>query len=194
MTELTYYFDPLCPWSWRTSVWIREVQRQSDLNITWKFLSLAETNNRTEAEMNGPLRVIALARRQTSEDKNTLTGQLYEKLGTAIHESGNPVWGVEGAIEKSTKAGLKEAGLDEGLWEQALADQSTLDEVLTSHRDGQERYKAFGVPWLVLGDQDFGFYGPVIKDAPTGQAALDLWQHASFMLTQPYLYELKRDR
>ncbi len=194
MANLTYFFDPLCPWSWRTSVWIREVQRQQDLNITWKFFSLAEVNNNKDAAAFGPLRVIALARRQAGGQANDLVGQLYEAFGTAIHESGQQVWGVEGAIEKATRSGLKEVGLDEALWQQALDDPSTLKEVLADHREGVERHKAFGVPWLVLEDTDFGFYGPVIKEAPTGQAALDLWQHTAFMITQPYLYELKRNR
>ena len=33
MAGLTFFFDPLCPWAWRTSRWIREVQHQQGLAV-----------------------------------------------------------------------------------------------------------------------------------------------------------------
>jgi len=50
------------------------------------------------------------------------------------------------------------------------------------------------VPWLVLDGQNFGFYGPVVDEVPQGAAALELWSHMSWLLTQPYVYEIKRER
>ncbi len=37
MANLNFYFDPLCPWAWRASQWIKEVQKQSSLEVAWKF-------------------------------------------------------------------------------------------------------------------------------------------------------------
>ena len=63
METLTFFFDPLCPWTWRTSQWVREVQRQQPLDVTWRFFSLGEANNFGGAWALAPLRVAALARR-----------------------------------------------------------------------------------------------------------------------------------
>src|ERR671934_68679 len=57
-----------------------------------------------------------------------------------------------------------------------------------------EKFGAFGVPWLVLEGQSFGLFGPVISEVPQGEAALQLWEHVSWLLAQPYFFELKRAR
>ena len=45
MTEaVQFYFDPMCPYAYQTSVWIRDVREQIGLDITWRFFSLEEVN------------------------------------------------------------------------------------------------------------------------------------------------------
>ena len=39
-----FFFDPMCPWAYRAYLWIREVRRQTDLDISWRFFSLEEVN------------------------------------------------------------------------------------------------------------------------------------------------------
>ena len=39
-----FYLDTACPWSWRTSVWMREVQKVRDVDVHWKFFSLEVVN------------------------------------------------------------------------------------------------------------------------------------------------------
>ena len=39
---IDFYFDPSCPWAWRTTLWIREVEKVRPIEVTWKFLSLAK--------------------------------------------------------------------------------------------------------------------------------------------------------
>jgi hypothetical protein len=80
------------------------------------------------------------------------------------------------------------------LLRQALDDPSTEHETLAEHREAVEKFGAFGVPWLVLEGQSVGLFGPVIAEVPQGEAALQLWEHVSWLLTQPYFYELKRER
>ena len=41
---IQFYFDPMCPYAYQTSRWIRSVREQVDLDITWKFFSLEEVN------------------------------------------------------------------------------------------------------------------------------------------------------
>jgi len=71
--RIDFYFDPMCPWAYQTSVWIREVRRLTGLEISWKFFSLEEINlvegkkhpwERDLAYGWSPMRVGAWLRRQ----------------------------------------------------------------------------------------------------------------------------------
>lgn len=40
-TDLTFYYDPRCPWAWVTSRWAAEIERQGLVTVHWKLMSLA---------------------------------------------------------------------------------------------------------------------------------------------------------
>ncbi len=189
-TELAFYFDPLCPWAWRTSKWIREVQRQMPLQVEWKPFSLAEANGLENPDIYIPLRMIVLTER---EGGNEAAARLYEVLGTAIHEQDVDIR-EPGVFQQAIRDALAEAGLDPTLLQRAMDDASILADLRAAHQQAVEQYGAYGVPWLVVGNRGFGFNGPVIDDVPEGEAALHLWQHLSWVMQQPYFYELKRNR
>jgi hypothetical protein len=52
----------------------------------------------------------------------------------------------------------------------------------------------FGAPTLALAGSDFGYFGPILNPIPSGQNALDMWDSIHFLLRQPNLFELKRNR
>lgn len=185
--HVDFYFDPLCPWAWITSLWIREVRRHRPLEISWKFFSLAGVNERADV-WHGPLRIAALARR---EGGNDATDRAYLALGRLFHER-------EKSFDEIDQLGdlagsyLTEVGLDASLAQRALEDAKTLEEVLADHTDAVERLKAFGVPWIVVDGDEMGFFGPVIGELTEGQQAVDLWEHFQWVGRQSYLFELKR--
>jgi predicted DsbA family dithiol-disulfide isomerase len=37
---IRFYFDPMCPWAYQSSRWIRNVRDRVDLDIEWMFFSL----------------------------------------------------------------------------------------------------------------------------------------------------------
>lgn len=189
-TQLAFYFDPLCPWAWRASKWIREVQQQMPLEVAWKPFSLAEANGMNNPDSYIPIRMVVLAER---EGGNDAAGQLYEVLGRAMHEQDVDIQ-EPGVFRQALQDALAESGLDPTLVERALDDPSTLEEAKNANQRAREEYGAYGVPWLVVGDSPFGFNGPVIDSVPEGERALELWQHISWLLTQPYFYEIKRNR
>lgn len=188
MERVAFYFDPLCPWCWITSHWARDVQQQRSLDIEWKFFSLAVTNDLDEDRFN-PLRIAALARR---EGGNDAAGKAYVALGELIHGQGKKVTSPDW-VEEAGQA-LSKVGLDPSLAKRALDDPSTKEEVVAEHTEAVEKYGTFGVPWLVIGDADFGFFGPVLGEMLQGQEALALWDNVEWTFRQPYLYELKRGR
>ena len=42
--DIRFYFDPVCPFCWLTSKWIRMVQAERDFTVDWRFISLRLIN------------------------------------------------------------------------------------------------------------------------------------------------------
>ena len=42
--DIHFYFDPVCPFAWMTSKWVRKVQAQRDYRVDWRFISLRLLN------------------------------------------------------------------------------------------------------------------------------------------------------
>ncbi len=192
MAKLTFYFDPRCPFSWGTSLWARSVQAQGAITIDWKLFSLLEQNRDQDLPRPEPvtadaqLRVLWLARKEAGQDG---IDRLYLALGKARHDRKEDLSDL-----KTLRQAVVDAELDADLLDRALNDEATNAAVLAEHQDSVDRLAAFGVPWLVLDDRDFGFFGPVIKDLTEPKEALALWEHTSWFLGQRNFYELKRPR
>jgi 2-hydroxychromene-2-carboxylate isomerase len=190
LEKLAFYFDPLCPWAWRTASWIHEVRRQIPLDVHWRFFSLTTHNGRATPDLDIPLRTLALVREQAG---NEGVERVYLTLGTLIHGNGRDTRNRHG-MEAAVGEALDRAGLSRNLLGSALADASTERKVSDETREAQTQYGAYGVPWLVVGDRGFGFQGPVVDPPPAGDAAVDLWRHVSWLLAEPCFFELKRSR
>ncbi len=194
-TQLKFYFDPVCPWAWRTSLWIREVAKVRPLSVEWDFLSLQAVNSGKETlkdthfRSEGIFRTMALVRRQYSpEEANKLIDKLYLEIGQACHDRKEDIGQPE-----PVKAALQSAGLDPALYEQAMQDPATLDDVQQAHSRSVE-LGSFGVPSLMLPENTKTTFGPVIDRVPTGEDAGQLWDHVAWMMGRPEFFELKRSR
>ena len=42
--DINFYFDPLCPFAWMTSTWVRQVAAHRDYAVDWRFISLRMIN------------------------------------------------------------------------------------------------------------------------------------------------------
>lgn len=199
-TAIDFYFDPVCPWAWRTSLWIREVMHVRPIQVTWQFFSLQainkgkETLKETHFRSAPGFRTMALLRRQyTVHEANTYIDQLYLALGQAAHDRKEDI-GQNTVVE----AALESLQLDPTLVTAALDDPTTLDDVIQSH-EHIVAMGGFGVPTLVLVDptgnplQKPGF-GPVLDQVPQGEDAGQLWDRVVWLLQRPEFFELKRSR
>ncbi|MEA2507823.1 MAG: hypothetical protein QOH48_2441 [Actinomycetota bacterium] len=193
-TKVRFHFDPLCPWAWQTSKWIREVEKVREIEVEWRLFSLEIVNG--EGDENNPyadvllkdrdaLRTLALVQRV---DGNAAAGRLYESLGERVHES--PAETLE---EEVVRAALAEAALDRSMFDRARADDSTMDDVRSQHENAVTEVGAFGVPVIVLPSGE-GIFGPVVARAPIGEAAGELWDHVEWLMRQDGFFELKRER
>ncbi len=194
-TEIDFFFDPMCPWAYQTSLWIREVRRLTGLHINWRFFSLEEINRpegkkhpweRTLAYGWSPLRVAARLRRQDM----ALCDAWYAACGQALHTDGRKPHDPEIARELLIAIGAK---ADD--WDLALSDETTNDDVKADHFYASEKLAAFGVPILLFPPSETQsektVFGPVVVPAPMGDDALALWNLTVAYTRINGLYEMK---
>jgi len=188
--SVDFHFDVMCPWAYRTSLWMRSIRDQLGVAVNWRFFSLEEVN-RAEGKKHpwerewsygwSMMRIGALLRRTDM----TLLDAWYAQAGHALHVEGRKPHDPDVA-----RALLGEIGLDPALVDAAIADPTTGDEVRAEH----ERVLAlggFGVPTIVF-PGDRALYGPVVLDVPEGAAAVRLWELFTGWLELPTVYEIKR--
>lgn len=189
-SSVDFYFDPICPWAWRTSLWIREVAKVRPIDVYWKFLSLEEINRPagtlkdSHLQSRGPFRAMTLARRLGGDQA---VDKLYLALGKARHDRNQDL--SEAPV---VEAALKEAGLSPNMLKEALSDPSTEEEYVAEHRAMTDK-GAFGVATLVIDGSD-PIFGPVVDPPPSGEEAGRLFDHVAGMSTLGYFFELKRNR
>lgn len=187
-----FHFDVMCPFAYQASKWIRVVRDATGLEVRWRFFSLEEIN-RVEGKKHpwerpwsygwSMMRIGALLRRQDM----ALLDAWYATAGRALHEEGRKPHRPEVAREL-----LGEMGLDPGLVDEAISDPTTGDEVHAEHQAVVDR-AGYGVPTLIFPDGQC-LFGPVLLDAPDGDAALRLWAAVTAWLEFPHLYELQRPK
>jgi predicted DsbA family dithiol-disulfide isomerase len=132
-----------------------------------------------------PFRVMALARRELGSE---VVDRLYLDIAVARHERNENIADVS-ALESIVAS----AGLDASLVRRALEDETTMTDVEADHQSAVEM-GAFGVPTIEIEHDRRGFFGPVIAQVPEDEPAGQLWDHFSWIIEQPYFYEIKRER
>ncbi|WP_283616359.1 DsbA family protein [Mycolicibacterium poriferae] len=190
-TSVDFHFDPMCPFAYQTSLWIRDVRDQTGLEVTWRFFSLEEVN-RVEGKKHpwerewsygwSLMRIGALLRRRDP----ALLDRWYAVIGHELHTLGGKPHDPEVARRL-----LTDIGVDAALLDQALADPSTHDDVRADHQRVVDA-GGYGVPTLFLDGQCL--FGPVLVDPPTGADALRLWDVVTGMAALPHVYELQRPK
>jgi predicted DsbA family dithiol-disulfide isomerase len=184
------FVDPACPWCWLTSLWLSEAERVRPFAVETKVFSLAEVNRAADDmrdshnEGERALRVLVAARRSGGEQA---IRAVYRELGQAHHERGEPLG--EGA---TLEAAVVAAGLPRSLVADALADETIVAEILAEHVAATDR-GAFGVPSLSV-DGSRPFFGPIVDNHITAEAAGKLWDVVAPLLVNPHVFELKRPR
>jgi 2-hydroxychromene-2-carboxylate isomerase len=187
------WFDASCPFTWRTSRWLRAVAPRRGATIDWRIMSLAILNEGKEipeqyraavAWSRGAQRVLVATRETHGSDA---VDRLYTAIGTRRHDQDAD------ADRELLVASLAEAGLPAELID--AADDEGLDDALrASHKEGQDRVGAeSGSPIVALGDGP-GFFGPVVVPIPEDAAADRLFDALALLSTVPEFSELKRSR
>jgi predicted DsbA family dithiol-disulfide isomerase len=192
-TSIDAFIDPMCPFAYQTSLWLRDVRDRVGVDLRWRFFSLEEINRepgqphpweRDWAYGFSQMRVGALLRRQGQQ----AVDEWYAAVGHAFFVDARPTHDPD-----VHRAVLAEIGVDPAVLDEALADSTTAEEVRADHDEVVETHGGHGVPTLVF-DTGQVLFGPVVAPAPTGDAALRLWDLVCAWGEVPYLYELRQPK
>lgn len=209
--DIRFYFDPVCPFAWMTSKWVRQVQAQRGYTVDWRFISLRVINADVDYDAQFPpeyeaghtagLRLLRVAARARAEFGRESVSALYAAMGRHIfdgaadwpnHRSEDQVRDERGTQEFAEPI-LAEAGLPVEL-------AQALDDVTWDAEIRQETGEALALTGKDVGTpiihfsppEGVAFFGPVISRLPDEDAAVELWDHVIGLASFPAFSELKR--
>ncbi|MGI8994299.1 MAG: DsbA family protein [Nocardioidaceae bacterium] len=188
-----FWFDPLCPWAWIASRWMKEVEQVRDVTTDLHVMSLAYLNADKDdidddyreflKDAWGPVRVCIAAAEQHGAE---VLDRLYTELGTRFHNQARDK--SRGTIEEALVA----AGLPSELAD-AMDDGSYDEAIKKSHHAGMDQVgMEVGTP--VISVEGVAFFGPVVTPIPRGDEAGRMWDGVQLVAGVDGFYELKRTR
>ena len=202
MTDVQVFVDPSCPWAWITSRWIKDVAPHRGLTVTWRSYCLEIRDDygvaptvpeefrkaaiAAHAVSHRMLRIFEAARARSGEAS---VDALYTEWGRRFF--GDRAAGGDALLSECLAA----CGLDPDLVD--AADDEKWDAPILEAMDVAY---AFGglktqTPTIVVdGDPPHGFKGPVMAPAPTGHAAVRLWDAIEVVSREPGFFEITRPR
>jgi hypothetical protein len=203
--DIRFYFDPVCPFAWMTSKWVRMVAARRDYTVDWRFISLRLINSAIDYDSHFPadyeeghtsgLRLLRVAARARAEHGRAAVGPFYEAVSGEIFDSPDAavltptIRGSRAFVEPllaaaGLPAGLADA-LDETRWDDEIRAEG--DEALAlTGRDVGTPIIQFGPP------AGAAFFGPVISRLPDPDDAVRLWDYVTGLAGFPGFAELKR--
>jgi hypothetical protein len=205
--DVHFYLDPVCPFCWLTSKWVRKVQAEREYSVDWRFISLRLLNAHVDYDAHFPpeyeaghtagLRLLRLAARTRAEHGRAAVGPLYAALGAHIFDREQGPDDAEHRERRGTREFvapvLAEVGLP-GTLADALDDPSW-DPVIQAETDEALALtgKDVGTPILQFEPPDgVAFFGPVISRVPGDDESVELWDHVIALARFPGFAELKR--
>jgi hypothetical protein len=203
--DLHFYFDPVCPFAWITSKWVRMVAQQRDYRVDWRFISLRILNAHIDYAAHFPdyyeeghtagLKLLRVAARARADHGRDAVGSLYEAITSSIFDvrRDNALSAADQAGRELVESALSEVGLPADLAD-ALDDTAYDDEIRGETEEALTLTgRDVGTPILHFQPPDgVAFFGPVISRLPSADDAVALWDHVIALAGFPGFAEIKR--
>ncbi|MFG3714730.1 hypothetical protein [Micromonospora sp. NPDC047730] len=190
--DATFFFDPACPWTWRTSRWLVAVADARGLHLEWRAFSLAILNEGNVAPqfaeaMAASSRALRLVEALRADGRHDDVARFYAEVGARSHDAGNPLSPkiVDAAVEATD---LQEAApaLDDDRWDDAVRESHALAYASAG--------PDVGSPVLMLPGAERGIHGPILTEVPGTDDALTIWDSLLPLIRMPAFHEIKRTR
>jgi 2-hydroxychromene-2-carboxylate isomerase len=192
---VTLLFDVRSPWCYQTSRWLRRLAELGEVSLSWGVFSLEVVNlrgdedpARYDAEY-GPALRVALALR--GEHGQGAIGDFYAAFGTRMWETPAAAGAELPDVPELTRRALEDIGIDPGYADKVLTDEGTWTAVLDEHSHWAGK-RVFGVPTLLIGEEQDVVFGPVLQALPGDDDCRELWRHLRGLAGLGTVYELKR--
>lgn len=201
--DIRFYFDPVCPFAWMTSKWVRLVGLEREYAVEWRFISLRLVNAGVDYDAHFPpeyeaghtagLRLLRVAARARELYGVQAVDTLYAAFGEQIFETSSEEAGAAPGTEAFLTPILARTGLPAEL-SGALEDTS-LDLLIQDETDEALGLtgRDVGTPIIHFRPPDgVAFFGPVISRLPAREDAVRLWEHVVGLAGFPGFAEMKR--
>jgi 2-hydroxychromene-2-carboxylate isomerase len=191
MSDVTFFFDPVCPWTWRASRWLTAVAEARGLDVEWRPLSLLVLNDGPDEEHGAELevsnRALRLVEHLHRAGRQADVAALYRAIGELAHEGGAHL------DDELVAHAVRSAGLEA---EAAALDDPGLDAGVRASTETATRAAGPGVgsPVIVVAGARRGLHGPVLKAVPKKADGLALWQAVEALVPIDEFFEIKRGR
>lgn len=190
--DVTFHFDPVCPWSWQTSRWLIAVAAERDLTVHWRPFSLGLLSTEPPpAEYREPMAASAKALRLVealqAAGRNADAGRFYTELGTRNFVKQSPM--TDGLVREAAEAaGVDDlaGALDDPSWDAAVRDSHTT----AFEAAGPD----IGSPVLRIEGVRRGLHGPIVSELSDQAESLAIWDAVEPLLRSPAFFEVKRGR
>jgi predicted DsbA family dithiol-disulfide isomerase len=190
--EATYYFDPACPFTWRTSRWLLGVAPHRDVTVRWRAFSLSILNGDDVPEQYKPMmaassRALRLVEALAADRRNDEVAAFYTELGTRTFERDTPI-SDDVVVAAAEAAGVSDptSVLDDPAWDEAV--RASHEKAYASAGPG------IGSPVLEIEGAARGVHGPIIGAVPGTDEGLAIWDALVTLSRSETFFEIKRGR
>ncbi|MFD7665940.1 DsbA family protein [Streptomyces sp. NPDC059788] len=195
VTAVTFHFDPVCPWTWRTARWLVDATGRRDIPLYYRAFDLTDGAPPDELPADrrpavaGSRCLLRLAEAAHADGRDALTGAVYAAYGAAVFD------GDADPSPRTAERALADAG--GAAYADALHDTG-LDRRVARAREAAQKFSGrnAGSPVTVLTTPggERGFFGPVVAPTPTGADADRLWDVLVGAASVAQFFELRARR
>lgn len=194
---LDVYFDYLCPFVYRASLWLKKVREEMDdgLSIRWKYFSLEQVNSQQgpgwklwEQPDDFPSRGLWAFR---AAEAASLQGEAaFERFHFALlqarHQQGRNIADLEVLTQVASVAGLEHARFREG-----LGQRESLSRLAEDHTFAVENFGVFGVPTIIF-PGGHAVFVKMSETPPPEECPAVFHELLQLATNRAYIQELKR--